>query len=117
MVGNDMMTGFGIGTLGILDAGPGGFDSLPIPTGTLPVILDALPIPTGTLPVILDALPIPTGTLPVILEPILKSAHGTPELLGNLGNRLLRLQNKTNRLIADGIGITNTQHDFPQKMS
>ena len=119
-----MTTGLEIGTLGlrigrpgILDAGSGGFDSLPIPTGTLPVILDALPIPTDTWPVILDALPIPTDTWPVTLEPILKCAHRTPELFGNLGHRLLRLQNKTNRLIADGGGITNTWHDLPQKMS
>ena len=46
---------------------------------------------------------------------MLKGTHGTPELPGNLSKRLLRLQNKTNRLSADCIGITNTWHDFPRK--
>ena len=55
--------------------------------------------------------------LPVSLEPILKGTHRTPELPGNLSKRLLRLQNKTNRLSADCIGITNTWHDLSRKKS
>jgi len=59
-----MTTGLGIGTFGLR-------------IGLLGVFGSGL--------VTLDVLPIPTGTFPVILEPILKSTHGTTELLGNMG--------------------------------